>query len=111
MDEMKNMHAVSDENLEVVTGGDVTIGNCRLSGRIGADGGVVGQWYYIVEKDNSNTWYYGRLSRTKDVEVGWFNASHRVYFIDVTERNGEPLHWSRDFSADNVTLYTTMDKI
>lgn len=111
MDGMNNKNAMSDEKLEAAAGGYAEVGGCRFSGDVGRNGGVVGQWYYIEEKDNSNTWYYGRLSRTKDVEVGWFGCSHRIYYFDVAERSGEPFRWNRDFSSDNVTLYTAMERL
>lgn len=108
MNEMNKMHAVSDEKLESVTGGDITIGNYRFSGYVDKYHGVVGQYYYIVPNRYNDEWWYGRMTKTyeQSLDLGMTKRTHK--FIAELHNGVQTFGCEKYFCGDDVTLYTTI---
>lgn len=103
-EEMKNA-MLPDNQLEEITGGTVTIGNCRFTGHVGQYNGVVGRKYYVV-KDDGSQWFYGKLIKTHDVMF-----AIRVHIIECTLKNGAPYNRIEQVGGSDYSLYTSMTRI
>lgn len=97
---------MTDEELETISGGDVTIGSRHFSGHVGKYNGIVGHNYYIV-LDGTTVWFYGKLLKTYE-ESEFVVFSKRRHKFRVTKGYGIKVPEEKTFSGDDVTLYTTM---
>ena len=107
MEENKDC-ALSDEQLEEVTGGTRTVRNMLFYGHVGKYDGIVGQRYYVVY-DDFDEWFYGTMLRTYEADELFH--TRRTHLFSIILNNGynvESRGITKKMDGDTASLYTDM---
>lgn len=100
---MNNSNLIADNELEEVTGGNVTMGDRVFTGYVDLGSAVVGQNYYILLNDGRN-WTYGTLQGCGDRDI--FGSKVDLFYrFQLHMINGDHVEVPQKYTARSVTLY------